>query len=189
MNDYETLCRAKMYIDKLANGINPLTDEPVSDDDVVNNVRISRCLFYVSGVLERVITNGISSKKVRNSKLPFFLSEEDLKKIECSDTPIAISAFVRNINSLIDDSAMKKLSYRAVQSWLNQEGYLEEAGGRYQNTRLCPTELGRQVGITVELRVSANGNSYYVVYYNAQAQALIIENLSEILKLQEQNSD
>ena len=55
MTELETLMRAKMYVDKLANGVNPLTDEPVLESDVVNNVRISRCLFYVSSVLSKVI--------------------------------------------------------------------------------------------------------------------------------------
>ena len=51
MTELETMQRAKMYLDKLANGINPLTDQPASDSDCINQVRISRCLFYVSDVL------------------------------------------------------------------------------------------------------------------------------------------
>ena len=31
---------------------------PDNEDDVINNVRISRCLFYVSDVLRQVIENG-----------------------------------------------------------------------------------------------------------------------------------
>ena len=63
MEDMELLTRAKTYIDKLANGINPITDEYVDESVVVNNVRISRCFFYVSDVLRRVIENGGSMKK------------------------------------------------------------------------------------------------------------------------------
>ncbi len=51
MTDIEIMQRAKLYIDKLANGVNPITDKPVSDEDCINNVRITRCLFYVSDVL------------------------------------------------------------------------------------------------------------------------------------------
>ena len=40
MTELEMINRAKTYIDKLANGVNPLTDEPVSENDIVNNVRI-----------------------------------------------------------------------------------------------------------------------------------------------------
>lgn len=51
MTDLEKMQRAKMYIDKLANGIDPLTDSEITDDSVLNHVRISRCLFYVSDIL------------------------------------------------------------------------------------------------------------------------------------------
>ena len=41
MTELETLQRAKMYLDKLANGIDPLTDVPVPDNDCINQIRIS----------------------------------------------------------------------------------------------------------------------------------------------------
>ena len=52
MSEKEAILRAKMYIDKLANGIDPVTDKKIPDDEVVNNVKISRCLFYVSSILQ-----------------------------------------------------------------------------------------------------------------------------------------
>ena len=45
MTELEKIKRAKMYMDKLANGINPIDETMVPDEDVVNNVRISRCFF------------------------------------------------------------------------------------------------------------------------------------------------
>ena len=54
MTELEKIAYAKSFIDKLANGINPINEEVVPDDDLINNVRISRCLFYVSEILERV---------------------------------------------------------------------------------------------------------------------------------------
>lgn len=48
MTEVEKIAYTRMYIEKLANGINPLTDQAVPDTDLINNVRISRCLFYVS---------------------------------------------------------------------------------------------------------------------------------------------
>ena len=58
MTELETIQHAKNYLDKLARGINPLTDEPVPEEELINNVRISRCFFYVSDVLRRVLENG-----------------------------------------------------------------------------------------------------------------------------------
>ncbi|MBP5166657.1 MAG: hypothetical protein ILP09_05290 [Oscillospiraceae bacterium] len=50
MTELETLQRAKMYLDKLANGIDPLTDRPAGENDRIHQARISRCLFYVSDI-------------------------------------------------------------------------------------------------------------------------------------------
>ena len=48
MTDLETIKRAKLYMEKLANGIDPITDKEAPEDDIINNVRLSRCFFYVS---------------------------------------------------------------------------------------------------------------------------------------------
>ena len=58
MTELETLERAKMYMEKLANGINPIDNSVIPDEDIVNNVRLSRCFFYVSDILRQVIENG-----------------------------------------------------------------------------------------------------------------------------------
>ena len=52
MTEKEKMQYAKNYIDQLANGINPLNGEAAQDNDIVNNIHISRCLFYVSSVLQ-----------------------------------------------------------------------------------------------------------------------------------------
>ena len=39
MTEIEIIARAQMYLEKLANGVNPLTDEEVAENDVINNVR------------------------------------------------------------------------------------------------------------------------------------------------------
>ena len=55
MTELEKIAYAKSFIDKLANGINPIDDQPVAEYDVVNNVRLTRCFFYVSGILQKEI--------------------------------------------------------------------------------------------------------------------------------------
>lgn len=49
--DVELLKRAKSYIDDMSIGINSISKVKVSKDDLINNPRISKCLFYVSCVL------------------------------------------------------------------------------------------------------------------------------------------
>ena len=51
MTDHEIMQHAKNYLDKLVKGIDPLTDKEVPEGEIINNVRISRCLFHVSHIL------------------------------------------------------------------------------------------------------------------------------------------
>ena len=48
MTELEILQHAKDYLDKLAKGIDPLTDREVPENDIINNVRISRCLYMAT---------------------------------------------------------------------------------------------------------------------------------------------
>lgn len=80
MTELETLERAKMYMEKLANGINPLDGTAIPDEDIVNNVRLSRCFFYVADILRQVIdSGGITPRKKRKKCLLLFRWKKDLR--------------------------------------------------------------------------------------------------------------
>lgn len=78
MNDNQKLLKAKSYLDKLANGINPVTNEIVPESDTINNIHISRCLFYISDVLRNVIEGNTGSPKKKSSKAPFSITAQQL---------------------------------------------------------------------------------------------------------------
>ena len=52
--DQKKLRVAIDWISKLANGTNPIAGSTLPDNDIVNNVHISRCLFFVSNLLEDI---------------------------------------------------------------------------------------------------------------------------------------
>ena len=85
MTELEIMQRAKMYMDKLAQGIDPISDQEMPEDSVLNNVRLARCFFYVSGVLDQVIANGGNVKKT--PKKDFYVTEEELRRIAVSQEP------------------------------------------------------------------------------------------------------
>lgn len=45
MTELEIMQRAKMYLDKLAQGIDPISGQEIPNDSVLNNVRLARWLF------------------------------------------------------------------------------------------------------------------------------------------------
>ena len=85
MTELEIMQRAKVYMDKLAQGIDPISDQEMPEDSVLNNVRLARCFFYVSGVLDQVIANGGNVKKT--PKKDFYVTEEELRRIAVSQEP------------------------------------------------------------------------------------------------------
>jgi hypothetical protein len=181
----EKVAYAKVFIDKLANGINPLDDSVIASDDIINNVHISRCLFYVSEVLQRVYENGGVQTHVKVTKkagkAPFEISEEELKNFQFSDRPISLSELVRQVNALIDVESMKKLRRADVQKWLIANDFLMifiDQTGRH-TTR--PTNKGKQEGISLEWRQRMFGvGQYEAVLYNRKMQEFITSHANEI---------
>ena len=186
MTEIETMQRAKMYVDKLANGINPLTDQPVCDTDCINQVRISRCLFYVSDILRRVIENGGSiGKAEKTKKQPFAISHDVLKEFPISNAPIPVSEITRRINELVESEAMTKLKYTSVTAFLLQSGFLEEAHSGDGKTAKTPTEDGKALGISTEERIGQTG-TYRVTVYSPDAQRFILDNIDAVIEINRQ---
>ena len=48
----EVLKKAQEHIEKMAQGINPLTNSSIENDSLLNDIRISRYLFYVNDILK-----------------------------------------------------------------------------------------------------------------------------------------
>lgn len=109
MIELETLERAKMYMEKLANGINPIDGSVIPDEDIVNNVRLSRCFFYVSDVLRQVIENGGVTPQKKTKKEPFSLTVEQRETFDFSAVSIPISEISKRINTLSTNENMSTL--------------------------------------------------------------------------------
>ena len=180
MTELETLERAKMYMEKLANGINPIDGSVIPDEDIVNNVRLSRCFFYVSDVLRQVIENGGVTSQKKIKKEPFSLTVEQREAFDFSAVPIPISEISKRINMLSTNENMSTLSYAAIRDWLMSLGMLEHALDGNGKNVARPTLQGESTGIALEARNGANG-PYFVVVYNLAAQHFILDNLDAII--------
>lgn len=181
MTELEKIEYAKSFIDKLANGINPIDNTPVKEDDVVNNIRLSRCFFFVSDVLRQVIENGGVTKK-KKPWMNFSLSAEQIAAFPYSASPIPVSEIARRFNELSGNEEMKKLSHRDLTNWLLSIGMLAQCNTANGKTSKLPTETGNSIGITTETRVGKNGE-YVVTVYNREAQAFIVDNIEAVIDM------
>ena len=181
MTEIEKIAYAKSFIDKLANGINPIDNKPVPEQDTLNNVRLSRCFFYVSDILRQVIeAGGVAHRKSGGGKEPFSITREQLSRFPYSDTPITVSDIAKRINSLIDADNMKTFNYRELTKWLLSIEVLTEQTDFNGKALKRPTEAGKLLGLSLETRSGAHGD-YRVVLYSREAQGFIIDNMEAIL--------
>ena len=184
MTELERIEYAKEYVEKLAQGINPLTGEDVPDAEVINNVHISRCLFYVAGLLGKIlegdkINNSGYSKKKKEIK-PFALSFEKRAEFRFSKSPISISEFTHRLNELVEGEDIHDIKYSVITSWLVESGFLKEAADTDVKKTKSPTEEGIKVGLSIEERFGTRG-PYSVVLYNLDAQHFLLDNLDDII--------
>ena len=180
MTELETIARAQMYLEKLANGVNPLTGTEVGESDVVNNVRISRCLFYTSGILKQIVENKGKFKVEMPDRKPFDITSEQLARFEYVQYGISITEFTKRINALIDTTYIKELKTKDITEWLVEAGLLTNIIMN-NKTRRRPIPQGEAMGIFTEERSGQYG-TYEGVFYSPKAQRFIIDNIGAIVE-------
>lgn len=186
MTELEKIAYAKSFIDKLANGINPLDDMPIPDDDIVNNVRLSRCFFYVSLILQKEIDleRRRMPKEKKGEHLPFSITQEQLNNFIYSSAPISATAVARKINWLVRDtvgeSKIERLSYKKITQWLLNIGMIEYREWENGKMKRFPTEEGEKIGLVLS-DWDNYGRRSPVIYYTEAAQRFIIDNIEAVI--------
>ena len=183
MTEIETMQLAREYLIKMANGIDPLKDRAVAETDCLNQVRISRCLFYVSEVLGRVIESGGKTGGSRKAaKQPFAISYDLLEHFPLSNTPIPVSEIAKRLNELVEPGTMTKLKTTSITGFLVESGLLKAVQAPDGSTTKVPTEQGRSMGISVEERSGRYGR-YRITLYNIDAQQFILDNIEAVIEV------
>ncbi len=179
--DMKKLETAIVYLQRIADGNNPINNLPAGEDSVLNNPNVIRCMFFVKDVLEEVKRNGgyIGKKGKKSDKLQFPV--ENLRSFAYREDK-SISKFVDQLNEGLDDNIYKKLSYKPITQWLKLNGFLQEEDDlELKKTITTPTQKGIQLGIRAERRSNSRGIDYMLVIYGKQAQEYIVQNLEKIL--------
>ena len=178
MTELETMQRAKMYLDKLAEGTDPITDQPVPQGDCLRNPRFSRCFQYISGILEQVIQNG---GQVGSPEPPAFtITKDHLAKVQLTGEPLRIADFVDQILRATNYEGMEKLSPVKLTNWLMEKGYLAQELSPEGIRRRVPTQAGLDLGISAKMCKVGSGECLGI-FYDEKAQTFLLNNLSAIM--------
>ena len=176
--DQNKLRVAIEWIGKLTDGVNPIDDSVLPDSDIVNNIQVSRCLFYVYNLLEDVAHRRMRRQSSKKQELEFHLTPEMASNVQIAEKT-GIAMFVKEINRVIPEN-MKPLSAPKVTQWLMSVGYLEERERDNGHKYRAPTELGNSIGITSSWVYAPHG-TYLAVSYDPNAQRFLLDNLFKFM--------
>lgn len=179
MTDLDIMKHAQEYIEKMSKGINPLSDEPVPDGDLIKQEKISQCLTYVSGILSDVIDKRSIEEFVprRRGRKPFEISDEKKQLL----VPLDHDAYLKEIVDVIKSVANESGHYKFQAKWINDYflyiGFLTMKG-KYK----VSTKDGEMLGIISHLKTSETIGEYYVNTYSPDAQQFIFDNIDSIIE-------
>ena len=177
MTELEMLRRAKLYMDKLAQGSDPSMGDELPEDSVLNQVRLARCFFYVSGILQQVIDNG--GYVGRKPKKGEFVLTQKMLHLSPSKRPLRISEFAEMLAAAADDPNAKRPKTTVITDWLISKGFMKKTMDPEGKPKRLPTEIGKQIGLSTGTRQGQYGE-YLAVYYSQEAQQFLLDHLEEI---------
>ena len=172
--EQEKLAVAIKYVERIADGCNPVNNVPLENDDILNNPNIIRCMYFIKDVLEEVRNNGgiIGGKSGKEPSLPFPI--EILDRFSYAEDK-SITHVLNQIYEPIVNMNVKKVSVTKITAALKEEGYLlDEPNIETGKTRKVPSAKGQELGIYMVER-EYNGRMYESVTYNQNAQRYVVE--------------
>lgn len=181
MTELDKITKAQEIIFKLARGINPLDDTDIPEDDLLNNINISRLLFEVYAALQSA-TEILDNKAIcqDDGTRCFALTEEQIQKFVFNEEYLSVTKLVARLNELINQRKMKKIRYQDIYDFLETEKYLEVYIDERGRERRRPTLLGEEMGIKIELCMGSRGR-YPIVLYSLKMQKYIVQNISSFM--------
>lgn len=177
-NDMEKLQQAKMFIEYLVNGVDPIDNMDI-DEDTFHNEQIIDCLKFISDVLEENIQKNKHEQK--RGRKTVYVTDEQRSQLQIHDN-CKVSEIAKEINRVISENSTRKFQPSWINDWLEANGYLCKSplGDR------MATENGKNLGITSKLKTwngDGDNEEYYINFYSSETQEFIFQHLDEILAL------
>lgn len=178
IDNFEKIEKAKNVLQTIAKGVNPLTGEIIEEDSFLNDVRISRCFYFVAEIMDNVINGAYRTNGNKLSQ--FIITPEQKQKVEFPEGKIGVNEFSKCVNLQIDLNRSKKLSGVEINKRLKKMGILSEVATLDGKTRTTANQKSSEYGLETEKR-TFNGVEYDMVVINDKGKKYLLDNIETIL--------
>lgn len=184
MTELQILKNAKACLELLAKGVDPLTKQPVPENDVVRKKGIIQYLNFIAERLQKDIQ--AEQKKEENAFVRFYVSPERTASFQAESEPVTITKIIKKINEGFAPDENGFIPSTAFSYWLESKGLLLRQPKEEGSYRRIASEKAADYGITNTY--AKNGNHKGVIY-DTQAQQWIFDSMEEISEFCIQNKD
>ena len=180
--DKKTLETAIIYVKRLAEGNNPINNQPMEEDTVLNNPNVIRCMYFVKDVLDEVYKNGgvVKSVSRKQANAIDVFPKELLAQYEYREDK-TINNIMIQLYEPVKDTEIRRITGKMMNDRLLAAGFITEIySEEFKANIKVPTEKGFSIGMRSE-RMEYYAHSYMAIMYNKQAQEFLIANFEKII--------
>lgn len=174
----ETITMLSTIMKQLSEGKDPTSGLGFPEDSILNSNILKKAFADTSDILNCLV-KGVT---VKPHKLPFTLTDEEMKMIPISEEPQPISRFVFTINDTVFHPDMRKLYAKQITEKLTELHYLKRIFPEDSREYKIATKLGESLGIRPVHKTNLAGNHYVTNLYDADAQRFIIYEIIPLLQ-------
>ncbi|MGE6487448.1 hypothetical protein [Paenisporosarcina sp. NPDC076898] len=174
-NQQMRLLEAKQVLEKMANGVHPLTDQPLDEHHFLQDPRVIRPLFLLLNHLNEPNSNHKKSPK------KYIITQKQLDAVEFPNHRIGINDFCSRVNEQLDLTVSKKLSGKILNDKLKKLGILSEETTDEGKKRSVTNDTSASYGISTIER-SYNGSPYQQIVFDDMGREFLLRNLHNLLE-------
>lgn len=180
---YKKLNRAKLYMELMRQGIDPMSKQPVAEDSVIRQEKIINCFSFISDILDELISDMEEKSVPAYKKADFSMSFEQARNVKITSSPVAVTTLVKRINDAIDKGSVRGIKSKDINDWLVMNGFISERVVRIvrEEKSYTPGNFAESVGIFGVAKEKGTGEQPTMsIKFSESGQRFILDNIQQI---------
>lgn len=167
--------RAHLLLRELSEGNNPMTHEPLGNNELSKHPESAEIFSYIAGLMQEVLDN--DANIAGDEKNQFYITYDQLEELKQAACGLTENLLAKDIAEMINNITAENNCSRFAAVWipeyLTDIGYMAGENGKSK----YPTQLGYENGLVRE----KDNRNHVVIKYSPEIVQFIAEHVYDIL--------